>query len=184
MVLLLGESPIRTPSSLGQTGAGNTAVHTRKGGGVFPRTTLCDVARYVIEKSAHTPAKPSAVYRLLRDGSTWPEWTAVDEFRLEREGDGEPEGVGAVRVFRSGRVTGRDEITGFEQDRQFRYVHLGGLPVKNYEAVIDLAAAGDGTDVTWRVTFDPKFPFTGMFVHKALTKFITINVEGLAKHAE
>ena len=142
------------------------------------------MSRYVIEETARTAATPEVVYRLLRDGSTWPVWGPLDSFELEREGEGEPEGVGAVRVFGSGRIKGRDEITGFEQDRVFRYIHLRGLPVRNYEAQVTLAPVdGGGTDVTWRITFDPKIPFTGMFVHKALTKFISISVRGLAEHA-
>ena len=141
------------------------------------------MGRYVIEKTAHTSGSPAAVYRLLRDGATWPVWGALDTFELERAGAGEPEGVGAIRVFGSGRITGRDEITGFEQDREFRYVHLRGLPVRNYEARVTITPVGDGADITWRTTFDPKFPFTGMVVHKALLRFISVNVVGLAAHA-
>lgn len=47
---------------------------------------------------------------LLRDGAGWPEWSPIDLFELERPGADEPEGLGAVRVFRVGHVTGRDEI--------------------------------------------------------------------------
>lgn len=141
------------------------------------------MGRYVIEKSARSSAAPGEVYRLLRDGSTWPDWTRIDAFELERQGEGEPEGVGAVRVFTSGRVRGRDEITGFETDRQFRYVHLGGLPVRNYEATIDLAPVDGGTAITWRVTFDAKYPGTGWLVRRGLDGFVQGNVEGLAKHA-
>lgn len=141
------------------------------------------MGRYVIDMTTRAAAAPAAVYRLLRDGSTWPRWGAVEEFELEREGDGEPEGVGAIRVFRNGRIVGRDEITGFEQDRVFRYVHLGGLPVKNYEATVELTPAGDGTDIRWHVTFDARFPFTGMIIHKALTRFIALNLRGLAQYA-
>ena len=165
------------------TAVGFTGVSTRNGGGANPRTKLSGVGRYVIEQTARTSASPAAVYRLLRDGSTWPVWGPLDRFELEREGEGEPEGVGAIRVLGSGRIKGRDEITGFEQDREFRYVHLGGLPVRNYEARVTITPVDSGADITWRTTFDPKFPFTGMFVHRALVKFITMCVQGLADHA-
>ena len=141
------------------------------------------MGRYVIEESARSSAAPGAVYRLLRDGSTWPDWARIDAFELEREGDGEPEGVGAIRVFTSGRVRGRDEIVGFAVDRQFRYDHLEGLPVRGYEARIDLAPSGGGTDITWRVTFDAKYPGTGWLVRRSLVGFIRDNVDGLARHA-
>ncbi|WP_291412471.1 SRPBCC family protein [Actinophytocola sp.] len=139
--------------------------------------------RYVIEKSARTSAGPGGVYRLLRDGSTWPVWSSLGGFELERAGDGEPEGVGAVRVFVSGRVRGRDEIIGFEPDRQFRYNHLSGLPVRDYRGVVDLVPKDGGTEITWTVSFGPKYPGTGWMLRFALDRFIGAAVNGLAKHA-
>jgi hypothetical protein len=141
------------------------------------------VRRYVIEKSARSSAEPGGVYRLLRDGTTWPDWAAIDTFELEREGDGERVGVGAVRVFVNGRIRGRDEIIGFAPDRQFRYNHLDGLPVRDYRAVIDLVPVESGTDITWTVSFGAKYYGTGWVVRRALDRFIANCVEGLAQHA-
>jgi hypothetical protein len=141
------------------------------------------VGRYVIEKTAHTAGSPAEVYRLLRDGASWTEWGPLETFELAEPGDGEPEGIGAIRVYGSGRTRGRDQITGFEQDRAFRYVHLGGLPVKNYVAEVTITPVGEGANIRWHTTFDPKIPLTGMFVHKALTTFVELLVTGLAKRA-
>jgi hypothetical protein len=140
--------------------------------------------RYQLDVTERTSADPAAVYALLRDGSTWPRWSTIDSFELEREGDGEPEGVGAVRIFRSGRITGRDEILGFTPDRSFRYAHLNGLPVRDYQGEVDLRPAdGGGTTIHWRVSFSPKVPGTGWVLHKGLTRFLTRTVRGLASHA-
>jgi uncharacterized protein YndB with AHSA1/START domain len=49
-------------------------------------------------------ASPSDVYRLLRDGSTWPQWSLFDDFQVEREGSADPLGVGAIRVFSTRRT--------------------------------------------------------------------------------
>ena len=141
------------------------------------------MGRYVIEQEARTSAEPATVYRLLRDGSTWPDWSLIEAFELENAGDDQPEGVGAVRVFVNGRIRGRDQVTGYEQDRQFRYIHLGGLPVRNYEGQVDLAPDNGGTIITWRVTFDAKYFGTGMFIHRPLTQFIGEATQGLAKYA-
>jgi hypothetical protein len=137
----------------------------------------------VIEKTARTSADPGEVYRLLRDGATWPEWSAITTFELEREGDGEPEGVGAVRVFVNGRIRGRDEITGYAQDRQFRYNHLEGLPVRDYRGVVDLVPKDTGTEITWTVSYGPKYPGTGWLLRRGLDRFIKNCVEGLANYA-
>jgi hypothetical protein len=141
------------------------------------------VRRYVIEKSARSTAEPGTVYRLLRDGATWPDWTKIDTFELERDGDGEPEGVGAVRVFVNGRTRERDEIIGFEPDRQFRYNHVDGLPVRDYRGVIDLVPLDAGTDITWTVSFGAKYHGTGWLVRRGQERFIESCVEGLARHA-
>ncbi len=139
--------------------------------------------RYVIEKSARSAAEPGAVYRLLRDGATWPDWSGIDSCELEREGDGEPEGVGAVRVLVNGRIRGRDEITGFVTDRQFRYNHLNGLPVRDYRGVVDLVPVGSGTDITWTISFNARYVGTGWLLRRLLTRFLGRCVDGLAAHA-
>ena len=139
--------------------------------------------RYVVEKSARSSADPGEVYRLLRNGATWPDWSSIEGFELEREGDGEPEGVGAVRVFVNGRIRGRDEITGFAQDRQFRYNHLDGLPVRDYRGVVDLVPRDSGTDITWTISYGPKYPGTGWVLERMFGRFLQQNVEGLARHA-
>src|SRR3954467_13935855 len=62
------------------------------------------MGRQRIEHRATTTADPATVYALLRDGASWPDWSPIDSFELERPGADEPEGVGAVRLFRGGRV--------------------------------------------------------------------------------
>ena len=81
------------------------------------------MSRQRIEHTATTTASPSAVYALLREGATWPSWGPLDSFELERPGDGEPERLGAVRIFRQGKVTGRDTIAELVEDRRFSYTH-------------------------------------------------------------
>jgi hypothetical protein len=139
--------------------------------------------RYQIDVTEQTPAAPATVYALLRDGSTWPDWSALDTFELEREGEGEREGVGAVRIFRNGRIIGRDEITGFVPDRSFSYIHLRGLPVRDYRGEVDLEPAANGTTIRWRVSFGAKVPGTGPLLHRRLRRFLGQTVRGLARHA-
>jgi hypothetical protein len=65
------------------------------------------VHRQHIDVEVDSCATASVVHGLLRDGASWPRWTAIDSFQLERAGADEPEGTGAIRIFRKGRVTGR-----------------------------------------------------------------------------
>jgi hypothetical protein len=141
------------------------------------------MARQRIEHRATTTADPSTVYALLRDGATWPTWSPIESFELERPGADEPEGVGAVRVFRSGRVTGRDTIAELVPDRRFSYTHVSSLPVKNYRGDIDLEPVAGGTEIRWVSAFDPGIPGSGFLMRRALDGFIAALTEGLAEHA-
>ena len=136
-----------------------------------------------IEVTARSNAPPPAVFALLVDGSTWPRWSPIESFELERPGDPPPEGPGAIRVFRRGRTTGRDQIVEVVADRRFGYVSLSGLPVRDYRARVDLEPAGDRTTIRWHSSFEPKFPGTGWILQRGLTRFITGCARGLAEHA-
>ena len=107
----------------------------------------------VIDKIATTSADASVVFALLRDGATWPEWSPIDSFELERAGADEPEGVDAIRVFRTGRYTMREEIVELVPGRRFSYALLSGLPIRDYRVDVDLEPARDGTVIKWHASF-------------------------------
>jgi hypothetical protein len=143
------------------------------------------MGRQRIEHHATTTAEPATVYALLREGASWPTWAPpIDSFELEREGEGEPEGVGAVRILRGGRVVGRDTVAEWVPDRRFAYTHESSLPVKGYRGEVDLTPTGDGgTEIRWVSTFEPKVPGTGGLLRRGLAKFIAGVADGLAEHA-
>ncbi len=137
-----------------------------------------------VDVQVDTSADASTVYALLRDGATWPTWSPIDSFHLERAGDREPEGLGAIRIFRKGRVTGRDQTVELVPDRRFSYRHLSGLPVRDYRADVDLESAGGVTRIRWHVSFMPKFPGTGWLWRWGIGRFVRQSARGLAVHAQ
>lgn len=136
-----------------------------------------------IEVSAHSAASPHAVFELLADGRSWPRWLPIEAFELEREGDPPPEGAGAIRVFRRGRTTGRDQIVEVVPDRRLVYVSLSGLPVRDYRGQVDLEPSDGGTDVRWQASFFPKVPGTGWLLERGLRRFLDQCTAGVAAHA-
>lgn len=54
------------------------------------------VRRQHIDVQVHTQADAGTVYALLRDGASWPTWSPIDSFELERTGAQEAEGIGAI----------------------------------------------------------------------------------------
>ena len=136
-----------------------------------------------IEATQHSEAAPASLFALLIDGQTWPRWSPIEAFKLERAGDPPPEGVGAIRVFRRGRTTGRDEIIEVVPDRRLSYRSLSGLPVRDYRAHVDLEPDGYGTTIRWEASFAPKLPGTGPLLERGLRRFICECAAGLAAHA-
>jgi hypothetical protein len=133
-----------------------------------------------ISVRGRTPSAPDAVYALLRDGASWPQWSPLGSFRLLRQGDGEPEGLGALRRFRTTVFHSDEEIVALEPDRRFGYALRGGLPLRDYVAYVDLAPLDGGTEIHWHSTFTAKVPGTGWFYRWFLGKFIGRTVAGLA----
>jgi hypothetical protein len=143
------------------------------------------VAQQVIEHTVTAEADPPAVFRLLADGSTWPEWSPIGSFQLLEQGDGSPEGVGAIRLFTTGRVKSRERVVERRPDEVFSYVLERGLAIRDYRAVITLCRSGGpgATTIHWRSTFRSKVPGTGGLYRRQLGKFIKETVDGLATAA-
>jgi hypothetical protein len=122
---------------------------------------------------------------LLADGTTWPEWSPIDAFTLERAGDPPPEGPGAIRVFVKGRTTGRDQVLELEPGRRLEYASLSGLPVRGYvgEVVLERTRSG-GTAIDWLSTFFATTPpGTGWLVERGIRRFLGQCAHGLAVYA-
>jgi hypothetical protein len=134
----------------------------------------------VIDHTVKSDAEPRAVFGLLTDGSTWPEWSPIGSFELIEPGDGSPEGLGAIRLFTTGRVKSRERVVERSPDRVFSYVLESGLPLRDYRATIDLSPTATGTTIHWRSTFRAKVPGTGWLYRWQLGNFIGRTVEGLA----
>ncbi len=134
-----------------------------------------------IDIATTVAAPPAAVWRLLADSATWPEWTPIDRHEPVRPAG--PDGTGEIRIFHNGRHTVREEIVEFVPERRLTYTLLAGLALRDYRAEIDLAPAPEGSRVRWHTTFRAKVPGTGAIYLKALTTATRQFVDGLAAHA-
>ena len=137
-----------------------------------------------IHVTAQTPAAAETIYPLLADGSSWPGWSPIESVELESPGDGRPDGVGAIRVLRRGRIVGRDQILELVPSRRFAYASRSGLPVRDYVGEVDLADdPGGGTTIHWRASFSPKVPGTGWLLQRGITRFLDQCANGLAAYS-
>lgn len=142
------------------------------------------MSRQHIDVTVRSAAHPARVYALLIDGATWPTWSPLGSFELEQPGPTEPEGVGAIRVFRTGRVTSRERVVERVPDRRLSYELVSGLPLRDYRADVDLTPdAAGGTTIRWHSSFVAKVPGTGWLYRRVLDRFISDCAHGLAAYA-
>jgi hypothetical protein len=139
--------------------------------------------RITFTVSAWSSARPGAIYDLLCSGATWPQWSPIGSFRLEREGRDGGESLGAIRVFTTAGVHSREELTGSEPGRSFSYVALSGLPIRDHRADVTLAERDGGTAIGWHEDFRVKVPGTGWFYERSLRWFVRRCADGLARQA-
>jgi uncharacterized protein YndB with AHSA1/START domain len=135
----------------------------------------------IISVQVHSRAQPERVWSLLADTGSWSRWGPFDEATLERAGSRQPEGVGAVRRFRTGRRITRERVVAYEPPRHFAYELVSGLPLSNYRADVTLSAAeGGGTLITWESTFRGRFPVPAWAARRSLEAFIRRTAAALA----
>ena len=136
-----------------------------------------------IQATGHSVAPPDVVFALLKDPATWTAWSPMDAAVLDTPGTDEPYGVGSIRALTRGRVHGFDKVVELVPGKRFSYIHLRGLPVREYRSDVDLEPAGGGTDITWSSSFRPRLPGTGWFWRLALRRMLRQLVSGLAEYA-
>lgn len=143
------------------------------------------MAQQVIDRTATTTGDPAAVYALLADGSTWPQWSPIGSFQLLEAGDATPEGLGALRVFTTGRHKSTERVVERRPGEVFAYTLEAGLALRDYKAVVTLTPTAEGgTTINWHSTFTAKVPGTGGLYRRQLGAFIGECVDGLVAASE
>jgi Polyketide cyclase / dehydrase and lipid transport len=137
-----------------------------------------------IDVRAQSRADADTLYALLTDGASWPAWSPIGSFELERPGDSAREGLGAIRVFRTGRTNSRERLVELVPGKRLSYALLSGLPLRGYRADVDLTPKGAGTEIRWHSTFTAKVPGTGWLYRLALGRFIQRCANGLAARGD
>jgi Polyketide cyclase / dehydrase and lipid transport len=138
-----------------------------------------------ISATARSNARPHQVFALLKDGSTWPQWSMFEAFELERAGSPDPFGVGAVRVFVSTSRRAREEVIELLPDRRLSYVLLSGMPFKNYRADVALdAGPTGGTRIRWAAHFEVENRWTGWFWKLVMHRVLASTASKLAEGAQ
>ncbi|MFO0760940.1 MAG: SRPBCC family protein [Byssovorax sp.] len=137
-----------------------------------------------VEATRNIKASPTTVWSFLADAPRWQDWSPMDETKLERPApSGDPNGVGALRWLRTGRIISREEVVVYDAPHHFAYTLVSGLPLRDYRADVTLEETGGETVVRWKSAFLPKIPGTGFLYAFVLRRFLEQFLEALAKVA-
>lgn len=129
-------------------------------------------------------APPETVFDVLTDHRRYAEITPLRKAELEREGEPEPNGVGAIRVLTVAGPPMREEVLAYERPHRFAYKLLSGLPVRDHVGTVEMQPSEGGTEVTYAVKTTPTIPFAGPVFMAALKKAIRDLLGGVAKESE
>ena len=140
-----------------------------------------------VEATFTVQAPAAVIWGPLADSRGWPAWSPNDAAELVQEGDPAPDGVGAIRVFRTGPIKVREEIVAFEPERRVVYRLLSGLPVRDYTGEVTLTPSAEDPAVTvlvWESTWRPRYPLTGWALRLGFQRIVQQWGGALARHAE
>jgi polyketide cyclase/dehydrase/lipid transport protein len=133
-----------------------------------------------IDVRAQAHASPQQVWTVLADTASWPDWAPFDEVAVEQGHE-----VGEVRRLRSGRITTRERIVGFEPPRRYVYEIVSGLPIREYVAEVLLSPVVEGgTEVRWKASFRAKVPGTGWVLKRLLQGALRKGADALVRRAD
>jgi uncharacterized protein YndB with AHSA1/START domain len=131
---------------------------------------------------AHAPI--DLVWDTIADARSWPTWSPNSDAWLDAEGTPDPDGVGARRRFKTGRIVVREEVTTFEPPHHFEYRLLSGLPVQDYVAEILLTEIDEGTSIDWHSRFRVGIPFTRRMLGRRMQWILDRFGAALVDHVE
>ena len=129
-------------------------------------------------------APPETVFEVLTDHRRYSELTPLRKSELEREGEVDVNGVGAIRKLTVVGPPMREEVLAYEAPSRFSYTVLSGLPVRDHVGTVQLSADGNRTKMVYAVRTQPTLPVVGPAVVAAVKQAIKGLIDGIAKESE
>jgi len=140
------------------------------------------VASFTLTREIAAPAE--TVFEVLTDHRRYSELTPLRKSELEREGEADPNGVGAIRKLTAVGPPMREEVVAFEAPTRFSYTVLSGLPVRDHVGTVELTPEGGATRMVYAVRTQPTLPVVGFAVVAAIKQAIKGLIDGVAKESE
>jgi uncharacterized protein YndB with AHSA1/START domain len=140
------------------------------------------MATFTLTRTISAPV--DVVFDVLTDHRSYSKITPLRSSTLEREGTGDPNGVGAIRVLSLAGPPIREEVTAFERPTLLAYKALSGVPASSHSGTVRLTADGNRTRLEWDVDSTPKLPLPAGVWAAALRPVIGQLLKGVVKESE
>jgi hypothetical protein len=110
------------------------------------------------------------VWATVADHHDMANWGPGVSVTMERLGEDDPNGVGAIRDISllPGRHI-REEITAFEPERRLAYRALSGTPFPDWRGEVEVAEYRGGTAIKWSLSCRSPIPGTDLILRAAAT---------------
>lgn len=97
---------------------------------------------------------PDQVWATLSNHAGMSRWSPGITVTMERGGDVEHNGVGAIRRVAGMGLTIREEVTTFDVPRRLAYRALSGMPLRDYEGSVTVRPRNGvpGSHITWEIS--------------------------------
>lgn len=120
---------------------------------------------HTIKEEKVLNASQTAVWEAISDHCGMHRWLVPGmKVRLDPEGHPSPNGEGAVRVIERFGYSGRERVVEFQPPRRMTYTLESGFPIDDHLGEIVLEPCDEGTRLTWRVRFAPRYWGTGWLI--------------------
>jgi uncharacterized protein YndB with AHSA1/START domain len=140
------------------------------------------MASFRFERDVAAP--PETVFGVLTDHVRYAELTPLRISRLERQGEPEPNGVGAVRVLGVAGPPLREEVIAYEPASRFSYKLLSGLPVRDHVGTVGLTPQDGGTKVVYAIRTTPTVPLAGFAILGVVKLGVSQLLAGIVRESE
>lgn len=129
-------------------------------------------------------APPEVVFDTITDHPSYPEFTPIRRAVLEREGEGAPNGVGAIRALHVLGPPIRERVLDYRRPERFSYEVLSGVPVKSQVGTVTIEASPAGSVIRYHLELEPLVPGTGAPVAAVAKAALGRLMSGVAGEAE
>jgi len=138
-----------------------------------------------IQQSVRVAASADRAWKVLMDHEGMSAWSGFKSVTLERAGETDRNGRGAVRRLASPLGATLEQVTCAEAPRLMRYRVIAGSPFVCHQGEIRLEPEGAATKITWTVRFRPKMPGTGALLARLFNRLLGSAMrDGLRRQVE